>query len=62
MKKTYYQPSMTVVKLQHQGLLMITSGLRGISDGDVGYGGASINNEGGEVRTRESSGVWDDEW
>ena len=60
MKKTYLTPSMTVVKLQHQSMIC-DSTLRGFSGGDVDYGGASSNYD-GEVRTRESSGVWDEEW
>lgn len=59
MKKTYLTPSMTVVRLQHHSI--ICSSMRGFSDGDVDYGGASSNYD-GEVRTRESSSVWDDEW
>ena len=60
MKRTYFAPSMVVVRLQHHSIIC-SSGLRGISGGDVGYGGASSGYD-GEVRTRESSGVWDDEW
>lgn len=54
---------MTVVRLQHQGLLM-ESTVTSASSGDTGisYGGASSNNSGGEIRTKESSGVWDEEW
>ena len=52
---------MVVVRLQHQNIICTSGGLRGIGGGDVGYGGASSGYD-GEVRTRESSGVWDDEW
>ena len=61
MKRTYIIPGMTVVRLQHQSIICQSGGLRGIRGGDVGYGGASSDYD-GEVRTRESSGVWDEEW
>ena len=60
MKKTYIHPSMVTVKLQHH-CIICTSGVRGISGGDVDYGGESSNKTGG-VRTKESSGIWDEEW
>lgn len=50
-----------VVKLQHQSFIC-QSQMRGIAGGDVDYGGASSNNDGGNVRTKESGGVWDEEW
>ena len=53
---------MVVVRLQHQTQLMQTSGVREVTGGDVNYGGSSTNNAGGVVRTKESSGIWDDEW
>ena len=46
-------------KIQHRGLLM--SSINNI-EGDTKYGGASSNNTGGAVRTKESTGVWDNEW
>ena len=60
--KKYIQPTTTVVRLQHQGLLMQQS-VRGMSsnlsgDDALNYGGGGS----GEVRTKESSGVWDEEW
>ena len=54
-------PSMVMVSLQHQSIIC-QSTIRGMSKGDTGYGAASSNNTSGEVRTRESSGVWDEEW
>ena len=54
-------PSMVMVSLQHQSIIC-QSQMRGMSQGETGYGGASSNNTSGEVRTRESSGVWDNEW
>ena len=43
--------------------------MRGMSQEETGYGGASSNNtsnnagyNSNEARTRESSGVWDEEW
>ena len=61
MKRTYLTPSMTVVKLQHRSFICYSQ-VRGIAGDDLGYGGASSNNDGGIVRTKESSGIWDDEW
>ena len=60
--KKYIQPIMMVVRLQHQGLLMESVQNVGSSDVGISYGGASSNNSGGEIRTKESSGVWDEEW
>ena len=60
MKKIYQKPDMMVVQLLHQGI--ICQSVRSITSGDVDYGGASTNNTGGSVRTKESSGVWDEEW
>ena len=61
MKKTYMVPGMAVVKLQHQSI--ICSSIHGMSsnlsgDDAINYGGGGS----GEVRTKESSGVWDEEW
>ena len=65
MKKTYLTPGLTVVQLQHQGLLMqsarnVTTNLTG--NDAINMGGASSNNTGGIVRTKESSNIWDEEW
>ena len=62
MKRTYLTPSMTVVKLQHQSIICesILDAVEG--NAGIGYGGAGSNNDGGIVRTKESSGIWDDEW
>lgn len=61
MKKTYLIPTAFVVRIQHQGLLM-ESVKNTTTNADVGYGGASTNNTGGEVRTKESVNVWDEDW
>ena len=61
MKKTYQNPEMTVMKLQHQSIICLSE-IRGINSDDVDYGGASTNNAGGVIRTKESGGIWDDEW
>ena len=56
---------MTVVKLQHRSFICYSQ-VRGIAGDDLGYGGASSNNDGGIVRTKEShqesSSIWDEEW
>ena len=55
-------PSMTVVRIQHQGLLMELSnvdsnaGLRG------GGEGGSITGSSGSARTKEYGSIWDVEW
>ena len=59
--KKYIQPTMTVVRLQHQGLLM--QSLRGMSsnlsgDDALNYAG----NGNGSARTKESGSIWDEEW
>jgi len=62
MKRTYLTPSMVMVRLQHQSIICQSPQMTSMSQGDTGYGGASSNNTSGEARTRESSGVWDEEW
>ena len=62
MKTTYIQPEMTVVRLQHQGLICTSPG--GYDGQSISIQSGSINDEGG-VWTKEetgSSGVWDEEW
>ena len=58
MKRTYIQPAIIVVKMQHQSIIC-TSTVNNISgNADIDYiGGGS-----GPARTRESCGIWDDEW
>ena len=53
---------MVMVSLQHQSIICQSTQMKGMSKGDTGYGAGSSNNTSGEVRTRESSGVWDEEW
>ncbi len=61
MKKTYMTPGIVVVRLQHQSIICLS-----MKDVDgMGYGGASSNKtnyDTGEARTRQCSGVWDEEW
>ena len=52
---------MTVVRLQHHSI--ICQSIRGMSsnlsgDDAIGYGGGGS----GEVRTKESGSIWDEEW
>ena len=59
--KKYINPTMTVVKLQQQGLLMqsiqnVSSNLTG-SDA-LGFGGGGS----GSAKTKESGSIWDEEW
>ena len=59
MKKSYISPTMLVVQLQHHSIIC-QSTLRGFScsEEDIGYGGGGS----GDACTRESSGIWDEEW
>ena len=63
MKKTYMTPSITVVRLQHQGIICtsvasVSSNVSLCGAGDDG----SITGGSGEARTRESGGIWEEEW
>ncbi len=55
---------MVVVKLQHQTHLMdaSTAAIQSLStnlgDDAIGFGGAGT----GSARTKESNGIWDEEW
>ena len=56
---------MIVVKLQHRSHLMIGSTLDCVrGNGGLGYGGSDADYAGndGDIRGKESSGIWDDEW
>ena len=57
MKKVYLSPTMTVVRLQHKGLLMQSpcSTIKGNVGFNYGGGGS------GSARTREQDNIWDDE-
>ena len=59
MKKTYIQPEMTIVRLQHHSIMCTSPG--GYDGQSVSIQSGSIINE-GNVWTRESSSVWDEEW
>ena len=62
MVKKYIQPEILVVRLQHQELLM--QSVQSVSSDDTGisFDGASSNNSGGVIRTKESTSIWDEEW
>ena len=53
---------MTAVKLQHQSIICQSTFNDVLGNTDIGYGGASTNNTGGTIRTKESSSIWDEEW
>ena len=62
MKTTYIQPEMTVVRLQHQGLICTSP--NGYDGQGIGVSSSSIDDE-GAVWTKEdtgSGGVWDEVW
>ena len=56
--KTYIQPTMTVVRLQHQSIICQSYVKSFNCTEDIDYGGGGS----GDAYARESSGVWDDEW
>ena len=60
MKRTYLVPNITVEHAQPMTQLMETS-IREIASDEVDYGGASSNNSGNIIRTREYDDIWDDE-
>ena len=69
MKKTYFKPTAYVVKLQSQSTLLqasIQSCSTNLTGSDaIGYGGSSDNyndTNGQGIRTKESGGIWDEEW
>ena len=61
MKKTYYAPEMIAVKLQHLDIICMSTA-RSITSDELDFGGASSNNSEGNVRVKEQSSIWDDEW
>ena len=60
--KKYINPTITVVHLQHQSIIC-ESVLGADGNADLNYrGGNSTDSNGSYARTKESSGVWDEEW
>ena len=61
MKTTYIQPEMTVVRLQHQGMICesIVKGFDNSTDEGITYGGGG---GGSEAYTKQSRSIWDEEW
>ena len=57
MKKVYLAPTMTVVRLQPQGLLMSSNFSTITGNAGFTYGGGGS----GSARTREQDNIWDDE-
>ena len=58
MKRTYLTPSMTVVKLQHSGIICVSQVHTLTGNADLNYGGAGDV----DARTKESSSLWDEVW
>ena len=60
MKKTYWQPTMMVVRLQQQSIICTSNSVSSVnSNADMDYGGGGS----GPARVRQHSGIdWDDEW
>ena len=58
MKKTYIQPTMLAVMLQHKSQVLVTS----IDSGDTNLSnGGNGDNYEGSIRVKENN-AWDDEW
>ena len=54
---------MIVVKLQHSGIICASGDALSSIGGNSGLGfGGSDSGYGGDVRTKESSSIWDEEW
>jgi len=58
MKKTYLQPTMNVVKIQHSQ--MLCGSITDVEGGDtsIGYGGSSTQS----ARVKSNTVDWDDDW
>ena len=61
MKREYMSPTMLVVKLQHRSNILLTTSVNEVR-GNVFDSVSSDEGYSGEIRTKESSGLWDDEW
>ena len=53
---------MLVVKIQHSGIICESTVTTLQSNASLKLGGSDANYTGGEIRTKESSDIWDDEW
>lgn len=58
MKKKYITPAMTLVHIQHKGLLMESVFNVTSNNANLEYGGGSNSS----ARTREFHNVWEEEW
>lgn len=55
MKKSYIQPTILVVKIQHSGIICTSDPTESVQTHDeVGHSDYQF--------TRESNGIWDEEW
>ncbi len=61
MKKTYQTLSMTVVALQQQGLLCQSLQRVSSTNATINFAG-SDDGYSGNIRSKESSSLWDEEW
>ena len=61
MKNAYLKPMMLVVKIQHSGIICESTVTTLQSNASLKLGGSDASYE-GEIRTKESSDIWDDEW
>jgi hypothetical protein len=56
--KTYIKPTMTVVRIQHRGMLMLSVTTNLTDPDDIIYEGGGS----GDAFAREEIGIWDEEW
>ena len=61
MKNAYLKPMMLVVKIQHSGIICESTVTTLQSNASLNLGGSDASYK-GEIRTKESSDIWDDEW
>lgn len=62
MKRTYINPQMCVVQIQHTSHLALSGGVRGVAgDDDIDFGGMDFD---GSVipDVKLHHNIWDDEW
>ncbi|MBQ7462345.1 MAG: hypothetical protein IJS63_08850 [Bacteroidaceae bacterium] len=65
MKKTYMNPAMTVVKLQHQCMVCVSyvQNYSNSTGEGIGYGGAGGDTSASsEANVKGNSSIWDEEW
>ena len=60
--KTYSKPTMIVVKIQHRGIICVSDPVTSLGGNSGMTLGGSDTSYDGDIRTKESSSIWDEEW